>query len=104
MGTVDEPHEKGEMMLRCRKELEETTDRKETLIQIKRTSVWRRAIGYPLIMIVLFLFTIVSLAIVIINVMEIVAGFKSLPAYSEVNSKPAIGKSWGLIHNFIFAF
>lgn len=83
MGTVDEPHEKGEMMLRCRKELEETTDRKETLIQIKRTSVWRRAIGYPLIMIVLFLFTIVSLAIVIINVMEIVAGFKSLPAYSE---------------------
>jgi len=83
MGTVDEPYEKGEMMLRCRKELEETSDRRETLNQIKRTSVWRRAVGYPLIMIVLVSFTFVSLVIVINNIMQICAGFKSLPGYSE---------------------
>ena len=84
MGTVDEPSEKGEMMLRCRRQLEASTERRETLDQIKRTSMWRRAVGYPLIMVALFALTFVSLVSVINNVMQIVAGFKALPAVSEV--------------------
>lgn len=83
MGTVDEPSEKGEMMLRCRRQLEASTERRETLDQIKRTSMWRRAVGYPLIMVALFALTFVSLVSVINNVMQIVAGFKALPAVSE---------------------
>jgi len=83
MGTVDEPSEKGEMILRCRQRLEETTERRETLDHIKGTSVWRRAVGYPLIMVLLFALTFCGLVSVVNNVMQIVAGFKSLPAYNE---------------------
>lgn len=84
MGTVDEPSEKGEMMVRCRRRLEETTERRETLDHIKGTSVWRRAVGYPLIMVLLFALTFCGLVSVVNNVMQIVAGFKSLPSYNEV--------------------
>ena len=87
MGTVDEPSEKGEMMLRCRRQLEASTEQREALDQIKRTSMWRRAVGYPLIMVALFALTFVSLVSVINNVMQIVAGFKALPAVSEVVSR-----------------
>lgn len=83
MGTVDEPSEKGEMMVRCRQRLEETTERRETLDHIKGTSVWRRAVGYPLIMVLLFALTFCGLVSVVNNVMQIVAGFKSLPSYNE---------------------
>ena len=66
--------------------MEETTERRETLDTIKGTSVWRRAVGYPLIMVLLFALTFCGLVSVVNNVMQIVAGFKSLPAYNEVTS------------------
>jgi len=83
MGTVDEPSEKGEMMIRCRKDLEETSERREQLNKTKKTSMWWRAVGYPLFMMGLFTLTFVSLVSVVKNVTQIVAGFKSLPAVHE---------------------
>ena len=101
MGTVDEPSEKGEMMVKTKEQLKEASERTRALNKVKKTSMWRRAIGYPLMMVGLFVLTSFSLVCVVKNVTQIVAGFKTLPAVSEVYfllffSKYETTKNWCL--------
>ena len=49
----------------------------------RRTSTWRRVLGYPLIMLSLLVLTGLSLLCVIMNVCQIVAGFRTLPVYQS---------------------
>ena len=45
----------------------------------RKTPMWRRILGYPFVMIFLLTLTALSLVSVISNVMQLMAGFRSLP-------------------------
>ena len=68
-----------------KKQLKDTTDRKYTLEKLRKRSMWRRTIGYPLVMVFITALTAASLLSVVKNVGQIVAGFKSLPAAQQVH-------------------
>ena len=59
--------------------LAEATQKRKTLDAARKTPMWRRILGYPFVMIFLFALTAVSLVSVISNVMQLMAGFRSLP-------------------------
>ena len=53
--------------------------------------MWRRTVGYPLVMVFITALTATSLLSVVKNLGQIVAGFKSLPTSEQVlNSKLGI--------------
>ena len=68
-----------------RKEIRDINDRKRKVEVLRKRSMWRRTIGYPLIMVLITALTAASLISVVKNVGQIVAGFKSLPAANQVN-------------------
>jgi hypothetical protein len=59
----------------------EAKHKRQNLDRTRRTSTWRRVLGYPLIMLSLLGLTGLSLLCVIMNVGQIVAGFRTLPIY-----------------------
>ena len=67
-----------------RHQLKDTHDRKCKIEVLRKRSMWRRTIGYPLMMVLITALTAVSLISVVKNVGQIVAGFKSLPAANQV--------------------
>ena len=93
----------GEIQAYYEKTLNEVTLKRQNLDKARRTSTWRRVLGklllqkfsklnitlqgflnllgYPLIMLSLLLLTGLSLLCVVMNVAQIVAGFRSLPIY-----------------------
>ena len=71
----------GEILAYYEQALNEATQKRQTLDRARRTSTWRRVLGYPLIMLSLLVLTGLSLLCVIMNVGQIVAGFRSLPVY-----------------------
>jgi len=71
----------GEILAYYEKSLTEVTQKRHTLDKARRTSTWRRVLGYPLIMLSLLILTGLSLLCVLMNVGQIVAGFRSLPIY-----------------------
>jgi len=71
----------GEILAYYEKTLNEVSEKRQTLDKARRTSTWRRVLGYPLIMLSLLLLTGLSLLCVVMNVAQIVAGFRSLPIY-----------------------
>lgn len=84
---VSSPHGKilrnGEILAYYEQELNEATQKRKTLDTARRTSTWRRVLGYPLIMLSLLVLTGLSLLCVIMNVCQIVAGFRTLPVYQS---------------------
>ena len=68
-----------------KKELKDISDRKSKVEVLRKRSMWRRTIGYPLIMVLITVLTAASIGSVVKNVGQIVAGFKSLPAANQVN-------------------
>merc|ERR1712226_947948 len=66
-----------------RKEIRDINDRKSKVEVLRKRSMWRRTIGYPLIMVLITALTAASLISVVKNVGQIVAGFKSLPAVNQ---------------------
>ena len=85
--TVSSPDGKmlrnGEVLAYYEKELTEVSAKRSMLDRARRTSTWRRVLGYPLIMLSLLGLTGLSLLCVIMNVGQIVAGFRSLPIYQS---------------------
>lgn len=73
----------GEILAYYEQALNEATQKRQTLDRARRTSTWRRVLGYPLIMLSLLVLTGLSLLCVIMNVGQIVAGFRSLPVYQS---------------------
>ena len=73
----------GEVLAYYERELSEVTAKRTMLDRARRTSTWRRVLGYPLIMLSLLGLTGLSLLCVIMNVGQIVAGFRSLPIYQS---------------------
>ena len=71
----------GEILAYYEKSLTEVSLKRQQLDKARRTSTWRRVLGYPLIMLSLLLLTGLCLLCVIMNVGQIVAGFRSLPIY-----------------------
>ena len=67
-----------------KKELKDINDRKLKVEVLRKRSMWRRTIGYPLIMVLITVLTAASIGSVVKNVGQIVAGFKSLPAANQV--------------------
>ncbi len=59
--------------------LEELTTRRRALDCARRTPLWRRILGYPLVLLVLTALTAASLLCVVLNVGQVMAGFRSLP-------------------------
>ena len=55
--------------------------------------MWRRTIGYPLMMVLITALTAASLISVVKNVGQIVAGFKSLPAVNQVSHQVVYTKA-----------
>ena len=53
--------------------------KRKTLDAARKTPMWRRILGYPFVMIFLFALTALSLVSVISNVMQLMAGIRSLP-------------------------
>jgi len=66
-----------------KKELKDISDRKSKVEVLRKRSMWRRTIGYPLIMVLITVLTAASIGSVVKNVGQIVAGFKSLPAANQ---------------------
>jgi hypothetical protein len=77
--------EEGFMELKLK--LKDTVNRKVRVGELRNRSMWRRTIGYPLMMVVITALTAASLISVVKNVGQIVAGFKSLPAANQVISR-----------------
>lgn len=73
--------EEGFMELKLK--LKDTVNRKVRVGELRNRSMWRRTIGYPLMMVVITALTAASLISVVKNVGQIVAGFKSLPAANQ---------------------
>lgn len=73
----------GEVLAYYEKALDEVSAKRQNLDKARRTSTWRRVLGYPLIMLSLLLLTGLSLLCVLMNVGQIVAGFRSLPIYQN---------------------
>lgn len=73
----------GEALAYYEQALNEASIKRENLDRARRTSTWRRVLGYPLIMLSLLALTSLSLLCVIMNVGQIVAGFRSLPIYQS---------------------
>jgi len=73
----------GEVLAYYEKELSEVAAKRTMLDRARRTSTWRRVLGYPLIMLSLLGLTGLSLLCVIMNVGQIIAGFRSLPIYQN---------------------
>ena len=59
--------------------LEELTSRRMALDRARRTPLWRRILGYPLVLLVLTALTSASLLCVVLNTGQIIAGFRKLP-------------------------
>ena len=68
-----------------KQQLKDTIDRKCKVEHLRTRSMWRRTIGYPLMMVLITALTAASLISVVKNVGQIVAGFKSLPAVNQVS-------------------
>lgn len=68
------------------KELCEATGRREALDKSRNTPRWQRYLGYPLVMLSLVILTTTSLICVILNVLQILAGVRSLPIYQVEHS------------------
>lgn len=66
-----------------RKEIKDINERKQKVEVLRKRSMWRRTIGYPLIMVFITVLTAASIGSVVKNVGQIVAGFKSLPAVNQ---------------------
>jgi len=81
----------------------EVRDKRQNLDKARQTSMWRRVLGYPLIMLSLLLLTGLSLLCVVMNVAQIVAGFRSLPIYQTAVEEFGITSlsSFGAIGVFI---
>ncbi len=73
----------GEVLAYYEQELVEATVKRKTLDRARHTSTWRRILGYPLIMLTLLALTGLSLLCVVMNVGQIVVGFRSLPIYQH---------------------
>ena len=61
--------------------------------------MWRRTIGYPLMMVLITALTAASLISVVKNVGQIVAGFKSLPAVNQVSHQVVYTKAGNNPHS-----
>jgi len=66
-----------------KKEIKDINERKQKVEVLRKRSMWRRTIGYPLIMVFITVLTAASIGSVVKNVGQIVAGFKSLPAANQ---------------------
>ena len=75
-----------EGFMELKQTLKDTVNRKIRVGELRKRSMWRRTIGYPLMMVVITALTAASLISVVKNVGQIVAGFKSLPAANQVIS------------------
>jgi len=69
----------GEVLSFYKASLAEATLKRNTLNAARKTPMWRRILGYPFVMIFLFALTALSLVSVISNVMQLMAGIRSLP-------------------------
>lgn len=73
----------GEVLAHYEQQLSEAKTKRQKLDHARKTSLWRRVLGYPLIMLILLALTTISLLCVISNVGQIMAGFRSLPIYQQ---------------------
>eukprot|EP00096_Caligus_rogercresseyi_P008507 TRINITY_DN2742_c0_g1_i1.p1 TRINITY_DN2742_c0_g1~~TRINITY_DN2742_c0_g1_i1.p1 ORF type:complete len:533 (-),score=141.85 TRINITY_DN2742_c0_g1_i1:1111-2709(-) len=69
----------GTLLSYYQRNLSSISAKREGLASARKARVWRRILGYPLIMISLLLLTSISLICVVSNVGQIAAGFRSLP-------------------------
>ena len=79
-----------EGFMELKQKLKDTVHRKVKVGELRKRSMWRRTIGYPLMMVVITALTAASLISVVKNVGQIVAGFKSLPAANQVTSRASL--------------
>jgi len=74
----------GEVLSFYKASLAAATLKRKTLDAARKTPMWRRILGYPFVMIFLFALTALSLVSVISNVMQLMAGFRSLPLQQQI--------------------
>ena len=67
------------MNVNLQSSLADATLKRKALDTARKTPMWRRILGYPFVMIFLLALTALSLVSVISNVMQLMAGFRSLP-------------------------
>jgi hypothetical protein len=68
----------GEVLAYFQHSLAEVSARRKALYRARKTPIWQRILGYPLVMLSLLSLTAISLLCVILNVGQIVAGFRTL--------------------------
>jgi hypothetical protein len=71
----------GQVLSFYQQSLAEAAARRNTLDRARKTPIWRRILGYPLVMLFLLALTTISLICVISNVGQLMVGFRSLPLY-----------------------
>jgi len=73
----------GEVLTYYKSSLADATLKRKALDAARKTPMWRRILGYPFVMIFLLTLTALSLVSVISNVMQLMAGFRSLPLQQQ---------------------
>ncbi len=73
----------GDSLAYYERSLSEATAKRAALDRARKTPVWRRVLGYPLVMLLLLALTAVSLVCVVSNFGQLMVGFRALPPQQQ---------------------